>query len=49
LGNTDKRATSIVDCFDFMQQPRSFSVIPSAYHRTFFEHQKPSNLPVDTE
>jgi phospholipase C len=28
LGTTDVRATSIVDCFDFMQQPRSFQKIP---------------------
>lgn len=49
LGTTDERATSIVDCFDFTQQPRSFTSIPSAHSRAYFEHQKPSYEPVDTE
>lgn len=49
LGNTDKRATSMVDCFDFTQHARSFKVIPSEHDRTYFEHQRPSYQPVDTE
>jgi phospholipase C len=49
LGTTDKRATSIIDCFDFTQQPRQFQEIGSSYSRAFFEHQKPSYLPVDSE
>jgi phospholipase C len=49
LGTTDKRATSIIDCFDFTQQPRQFQKIGSSYSRAFFEHQKPSCLPVDSE
>ncbi|HEY2473542.1 MAG TPA: alkaline phosphatase family protein [Candidatus Cybelea sp.] len=49
LGTTDERAHSIVDSFDFSQQPRPFVSIPSSYSRTYFEHQPPSNEPVDTE
>jgi phospholipase C len=49
LGTTDVRATSIVDCFDFTQQPRSFTMIPSTYGKSYFLHQRPSNEPVDTE
>jgi len=49
LGTTDERATSIVDCFDFTQKPRKFMAIQSEYSRSYFEHQKPSYKPVDTE
>jgi phospholipase C len=49
LGTTDKRATSMVDCFDFTQPPRSYIAVPSKYSRSYFLHQKPSYLPVDTE
>jgi phospholipase C len=49
LGTTDARATSIYDCFDFKQQPRQFSTIPSDRSIYFFKHQRPSNRPVDTE
>jgi phospholipase C len=49
LGTTDARANSIVDSFDFSQQPRPFTQIPSNYSRSYFEHQPPSNDPVDTE
>jgi phospholipase C len=49
LGTTDVRANSISDCFDFTQSARSFVAIPSTYSRSYFMHQKPSNLPVDTE
>jgi phospholipase C len=49
LGTTDMRAASIVDCFDFTQKPRTFTIIPSKYSRVYFEHQKPSYKPVDTE
>jgi phospholipase C len=49
LGRTDERAASIVDCFDFTQPPRSFTAIPSKYSRAYFEHQRPSYQPVDTE
>ncbi len=49
LGTTDKRATSIIDCFDFTQPPRQFTAIPSKYSKSYFLHKPPSYLPVDTE
>jgi hypothetical protein len=49
LGTTDERANSIVDCFDFTQEPRTFTAIPSKYPPAFFLHQRPSYQPVDTE
>jgi phospholipase C len=49
LGTTDVRATSIIDCFDYKQRPRPFAPIPAKYSREFFERQRPSNKPVDTQ
>ena len=49
LGTTDTRANSIGDSFDFSQPPRTFIAIPSSRDRTYFEHQKPSYQPVDSE
>ena len=49
LGTTDERATPIDDCFDFNQQPRSFTPISAPYGDAFFERQRPSLQPVDTE
>jgi phospholipase C len=49
LGTTDSRATSIVDCFDFAQSPRTFKRISSSYPREYFEHQPPSYKPVDSQ
>ncbi len=49
LGTTDERATSIIDCFDFTQPPRTFTTITTKYSRAHFLHQRPSYLPVDTE
>jgi phospholipase C len=49
LGTTDKRAASIIDCFDFTQPPRAFTTITTKYSRAYFLHQRPSYLPVDTE
>jgi phospholipase C len=49
LGTTDTRATSIIDCFDFTQKPHKFKPIPVNLSRAYFEHQRPSYLPVDTE
>lgn len=48
-GYTDQRANSILDSFDFTQQPRPFSAIPSKYPISHFVHEPPSNQPVDTE
>lgn len=49
LGTTDSRATSIIDCFDFAQSPRTFKRIPSSYSQQYFEHQPPSYEPVDSQ
>ncbi len=48
LGTTDKRATSIVDVFDYTQQPRSFTAIPSDHSMQFFLDEPPSG-PGDPE
>jgi phospholipase C len=48
LGTTDVRATSIGDVFDFKHGPRTFTPIAAKYSKAFFEHQRPSNMPVDT-
>jgi phospholipase C len=48
LGTSDKRSNSIVDVFDFTQKPRKFVRIPAKYSKSFFEHQPPSGIPVDT-
>ncbi|MGC1379563.1 MAG: alkaline phosphatase family protein [Candidatus Baltobacteraceae bacterium] len=49
LGTTDARATSILDCFDFTQQPRAFRKIPALRAAIYFEHERPSGQPVDTQ
>jgi phospholipase C len=49
LGTTDQRCKSISDMFNFNQPPRTFSKISSKYSKSYFLHQKPSGLPVDTE
>ncbi len=49
LGTTDGTTNSMSDMFDFTQQPRSFQTIGSKYSRSYFLHQRPSGLPVDTE
>ena len=49
LGTTDSTCKSISDMFNFNQRPRKFTKIPAEYGRSFFLHQKPSGLPVDTE
>jgi phospholipase C len=50
LGTTDVRASDFApDVFDFKQKPRAFTPISAKYSKSFFEHQKPSGLPVDTE
>ncbi len=49
LGTTDSTSNSIDDMFDFNQAPRPFQTIGSKYSRSYFLHQKPSTLPVDTQ
>lgn len=48
LGTTDQRATSIGDVFNFDQKPRKFRLIPAAYPKSYFLHERPSHMPVDT-
>jgi phospholipase C len=48
-GYTDTRATSIVDSFDFTQQPRKFVRIPQKYPTEFFLKETPSGMPPDNE
>jgi phospholipase C len=48
-GYTDTRANSLVDAFDFAQQPRRFRPIPAPFPPEYFLTQKPSGIPPDTE
>ena len=47
LGNTDNRAASILDSFDFTQQPRKFIPVAAPFSKEYFERQQPSGLPLD--
>ncbi|HZZ00852.1 MAG TPA: alkaline phosphatase family protein, partial [Candidatus Baltobacteraceae bacterium] len=50
LGTTDARARNFAgDVFNFSKPPRKFVPIAAKYSKTFFEHQPPSNMPVDSE
>jgi len=49
LGTTDTRATSIADAFNFNQPGRKFTPIGSEHSKAYFEHERPSNMPVDTQ
>ena len=49
LGTTDSTSNSIGDMFDFNQSPRPFHEFRSKFSRSFFLHQKPSGIPVDTD
>ena len=49
METTDKRATSIGDCFDYSQPPRAFTQIQSDRDKPYFLHRPPSGLPVDEE
>ncbi len=49
LGSTDKRATSIVDSFNFRQSPRPFVPIQAKYPPSHFLHERPSLQPPDSE
>ena len=48
LGTTDVRATSIGDVFDYGHGARKFTPIAAKYSKSYFEHERPSNMPVDT-
>jgi phospholipase C len=49
LGTTDKRATSILNAFNYNQKPRKFKKIPTVLPISFFLHQKQTGPPPDTE
>jgi phospholipase C len=49
LSQTDVRATSIANCFDFNAPPRPFVPIAAAHSRAFFEREPPSSRPVDDD
>ena len=48
LGTSDSRATSIGDVFNFKKPARRFEPIEAQYSKSYFLHEKPSNMPVDT-
>ncbi|HEY5426593.1 MAG TPA: alkaline phosphatase family protein [Candidatus Tumulicola sp.] len=47
LGTTDVRANSLDDVFNFSQTPLPFNPIPAKYSKSYFQHQRPSNQPLD--
>jgi len=49
LGTTDCTATSIADMFAFNKKARKFKKVQSKYPASYFLHEKPSGLPVDTQ
>ncbi len=48
-GYTDSRAHSIIDSFDFTQQPRPFTPFSSKYPASYFLYEPASNASVDDE
>jgi phospholipase C len=49
LDTTDTRANSLIDAFDYNQQPIQFQPIPSEFSKAYFLHQKPAQGPPDTD
>jgi phospholipase C len=49
MHTTDDRATSMVDMFNFTQQPRPFVSIPSSENKQFFLHQSHVADPLDKD
>ncbi len=49
LGTSDRRARSIIDCFDYGQAPRPFRHVAAKYPASYFIAEPPSNLPVDDD
>ena len=49
LGTTDVRATSMADMLNYNQKPRAFKPIGTTYSKSYFMHERPSNVPVDTQ
>jgi phospholipase C len=48
-GYTDTRANSISTAFDFRRPPRPFVHISAKYPASYFEHERPSDEPIDSE
>jgi phospholipase C len=48
LAASDKRAHSVLDCFDFSQSPRKFVPIQSKYNMSHFLHEPVDFRPPDT-
>jgi hypothetical protein len=49
LGQEDSRAKGLENAFKYNQTPRPFQTIQPKYSQSFFDHQKPSGIPPDTE
>jgi phospholipase C len=49
LGTSDVRAKSIIDCFNYKQQPIKFTPIQSSLGKSYFLHQRPSLQAPDTD
>jgi phospholipase C len=49
LGTSDQRATSIGDCFNYLQSPIPFQPIPSSLNKSYFLHEKHSYRPIDND
>ncbi len=43
------RANSLIDCFDYNQQPIQFKPITSELGKSYFLHEKPSLRPPDDD
>ena len=49
LGTSDARANSLIDSFDYLQTPRTFTPIPSSLSKEYFIRRKPSYMPIDDD
>ncbi len=49
LGTSDARANSLIDCFDYNQQPIQFQPITSELGKSYFLHERPSLRPPDDD
>jgi phospholipase C len=47
--NDDARATSIGNMFKFTGKPRKFIAVPSSLDQSYFQHEKVSDEPIDSE
>ncbi|HET6274993.1 MAG TPA: alkaline phosphatase family protein [Candidatus Cybelea sp.] len=49
LGTSDKRATSIIDSFDYSQYPIKFKPIQSSHDKSFFLHEQETRGVLETD